>query len=98
MPNVALASRPVPVTITGCIEAGRLLSDQTDFGSHVQPGRYSIQPLTQEMQPADLQAWEGHRVSIRGSLLPGDSFIIQRESIKRLGRCDRSAGAAGQEK
>ncbi len=63
------------------------MSEQTDFGSHVQPGRYVIRPESPGVESANLEAFEGKRIAIRGNLLPGDRFIIDRHSIEVLGPC-----------
>lgn len=85
--NGIRASEPVFVVMTGCVEEGLILSEKTDFGSHVQEGRYAIRPFSEDMVPTSLDVLEGERVVIEGYLLPGDSFIIKRESIRVLGPC-----------
>ncbi|MBA4395106.1 MAG: hypothetical protein C0407_16265 [Desulfobacca sp.] len=85
--NFALASRPVPVIITGCVKGGLLISEQTDFKTHVSKGEYTIKTTDLKTNPVDLSRYEGKRLDIPGSLLPGDRFVIDPKKIEVLGNC-----------
>lgn len=81
------ASAPVKVTITGCVTGGVLMSEKTDFGTHVSDGKYRIRPLAPNGEPLDLAAQESRRISVAGQLLPGDRFYAEAASIRVLGPC-----------
>ncbi len=81
------ASAPAKVTITGCVTRGVLVTEKTDFGTHVSEGQYRIRPLAPKGEPLDLAAQEGKRVTIAGHLLPGDRFYAEAGSIRVLGPC-----------
>lgn len=81
------ASLPVNVTITGCVKEGILISEKTDFGTHVSKGIYKIKPLHHEGKQIDLSPYEGKRINIVGDLLPGDRFYANKESMKVVGEC-----------
>ena len=60
------ASAPVKVTITGCVTGGVLMSEKTDFGTHVSDGKYRIRTLAPGGAPLDLAAHEGKRIAVTG--------------------------------
>ena len=62
----ALASEPVPKTITGCVSSGKFKS--TDG--------YNIRPTDANGKAVDLLPYEGHMMTIGGNLLPGDILIV----------------------
>ncbi len=71
--GAAEASRPVPRTVTGCVIQGTF----TD-------GRYTYKVRTpggQSLIDTDLTRYEGMRIRIQGSLLPGDVLIQRRIRI-----------------
>ncbi len=82
------ASMPVEVTIKGCIEDGRLISGETDFGTHQVQRDYKIKVYDhKDKSPIDLRQYNGKIVKIKGYLLPGDVFYVDRQSIIALGNC-----------
>lgn len=85
----AFASMPVEVTITGCVEDGRLISRETDFGTHKVEGRYrEIRVYDKETEKImNLSGFEGKLIKVRGFLLPGDSFFIDKKSLMIIGEC-----------
>ncbi len=64
----AVASKPVPKTIVGCVANGSFVSSDG----------YEIHPRTADGQALDLRPFEGHQVTISGDLLPGDAFILKK--------------------
>ena len=74
----ALASQPVPRTLTGCVVGG----------SFVTSDGYVINPRYPDGRRVDLAAFEGRKVTIRGDLLPGDLLIVKRPPRDR-GRCNQ---------
>jgi hypothetical protein len=85
--SVALASRPVHVNITGCVQHGVLISEQTDFGNHVSTWAYRIRVTDRKGDAVDLSPYEEKRISVTGNLLPGDRFILNPGPIRVLGNC-----------
>ena len=83
--SMALASNPFPVKITGCVKGGLLISEQTDFGTHVSKGGYKIKTVDSKGKPVDLSGYEGKQINVPGSLLPGDRFVIDPQKIEPLG-------------
>ena len=83
----ALASKPVPVKITGCVKGGLLVSEQTDFGTHVSKGGYKIKTVNSKGTLVDLSRFEGKRINVPGNLLPGDRFVIHPQKIQVWGNC-----------
>ncbi len=81
------ASAPVKVTITGCVTGGVLMSEKTDFGTHVGEGKHRIKPRTPKGETLDLTAHEGKRIAVAGHLLPGDLFYAESASLRVLGPC-----------
>lgn len=63
----ALASKPVPRTVSGCVVNGIFVS--TDG--------YHIRPMDANFREVDLLPFEGLRVTISGDLLPGDALIVK---------------------
>jgi hypothetical protein len=64
----ALASKPVPKTIVGCVFNSTFVSSDG----------YDIHPRDADGKEVDLRPFEGHTVTISGDLLPGDAFIIKK--------------------
>ncbi len=64
----AMASKPVPKTIVGCVFNGGFVSSDG----------YEIRPRYANGQAVDLRPFEGHTVAIAGELLPGDAFIVNK--------------------
>ena len=69
-PSVAVASRPVERTLTGCVLENRFYSVYPDHAYLIK-----ISP------PLDLTAYEGKTVSMKGLLYPGDTFAPQAGSL-----------------
>ncbi|MCB1537181.1 MAG: hypothetical protein KDJ44_21360 [Rhodoblastus sp.] len=63
----ALASRPVPRTITGCVNGGVFTSDDG----------YVIRARGPGFREYDLSRFEGRRIVVRGMLSPGDLFAVK---------------------
>lgn len=74
----ALASRPVPRTITGCVSGGTFTSDDG----------YVIRAKGANFEDYDLGRFEGRRISVRGMLSPGDLFAVKGRP-RDLGPCHR---------
>lgn len=70
--DLSWASRPVPRTITGCVIEGILHSSD---GYEIRTRDLSLEP------------YEGKRIQVRGSLLPGDILYVEPGSVKVLGKC-----------
>ncbi|HNU84791.1 MAG: hypothetical protein QM256_09310 [Pseudomonadota bacterium] len=85
------ASAPVKVTITGCVTGGVLVTEKTDFGTHISEGEYRIRPFVPSGEPLDLAAHEGERIIMTGHLLPGDRFYAYAKSLRVLGPCTATA-------
>jgi hypothetical protein len=64
----AMASKPVPKTIVGCVFNGGFVSSDG----------YDIRPRYGNGQTVDLRPFDGHEVTIDGELLPGDAFIVNK--------------------
>ena len=75
----ALASRPVPRTITGCVSGGVFASDDG----------YVIRARGPGFREYDLSRFEGRRIVVRGMLSPGDLFAVKSRP-RDLGPCRRS--------
>jgi hypothetical protein len=76
----AIASQPVPRTYEGCVVKGVFTSRDG----------YDIAIATRVGVPLDLRRYEGHRLQIRGSLLPGDNLILNAPP-RDLGSCVKVA-------
>jgi len=85
-----MASMPVPVTITGCVMKGIILSELTDFGSHAAKSSYEIEPINADGSSFDLHPYDGNVIRGKGHLLPGDRFVIDAGNIKIIGPCGGS--------
>ncbi len=72
----AIASKPVPKTIVGCVHNGNFKSSDG----------YDIHPRNANGEAIDLRPFEGHKVTITGDLLPGDAFIVKKPT-RDSGRC-----------
>lgn len=76
----ALASRPVPKTVTGCVVKGELIREPYTYSVR----RESVGGLV----VVDLAPYEGRRIRVKGYLLPGD--ILVSKSIDTLpGACGK---------
>ena len=64
----AIASKPVPKTIAGCVFKGTFVSSDG----------YDIRPKNADGQALDLRPFEGHALTIGGNLLPGDILIVNK--------------------
>jgi len=76
MAATAEASRAVPRTLTGCVENGVFTTKDG----------YDITVLGQDNQRVDLNGYNGMRIRVSGSLLPGDRFY-PKSRIERIGSC-----------
>ena len=96
-PN-AFASRPVPVTITGCVSDGTFFSEVTDFGTHRVEARSNRYPIKlyyssgssdapDASTAVPLQRYEGNRLVATGHLLPGDIMFVDHDQIVITGNC-----------
>lgn len=63
----AVASKPVPKSIIGCVTNGTFVSSDG----------YDIRPIGADGKPIDLRPFEGHALTINGDLLPGDILIVK---------------------
>ena len=70
----AVASKPVPKTIVGCVANGIFVSSDG----------YEIRPSNADGREFDLRPFEGHQVTISGDLLPGDAFILKKPPVSHL--------------
>lgn len=87
--HFAEASRPVPRTITGCVLNGRLYSVQKGTSADRAPVVYPM-----NVQGINLAPYEGQKVQVQGSLLPGDRFHADPRSIRTFGPCDSESKRA----
>lgn len=69
VPGIALASRPVPKVVTACVVGGKFTRGPYTY----QVRRHSAVGIVD----VDLSAYEGKRIRVRGSLLPGDRLIAK---------------------
>lgn len=74
--GLALASGPVPRTMTGCIMNGEMTS---------QDG-YAITVLDRANRRINLMPYNGRRIAASGNLLPGDRFYPD-TPFRILGPC-----------
>ncbi|HQP24596.1 MAG: hypothetical protein BWX99_02092 [Deltaproteobacteria bacterium ADurb.Bin151] len=72
IPDRTEGSMPVRKTLTGCVIGGRFFSIMTD----PQTGRPVKAYPIRIQQNFDIPSYEGKTISVSGSLLPGDRFII----------------------
>ena len=86
-PSIVSASMPVRVVIIGCVQDGLLVTESTDFGTHVGMGTYRIRPRLLQGEDLDLSEFEGRRISLSGNLLPGDMFYVKESSIRDSEPC-----------
>ncbi len=85
------ASQPVFRTVTGCVIGGVLYS----LRETVSPaGKRDLVAYPLKVSGLALSRYEGKKISIQGSLLPGDRFNPKPETLKVLGPCDRRSKAA----
>lgn len=95
-PHLATASRPVPVTLEGCViqgvfyavEKGGLASGATRVNAIEIISRNESDPKM------DLTPYEGKKIRLQGRLIPGDKMTPDPKSLKVLGPCDRDSQAA----
>lgn len=90
--SLSYASMPVEVTITGCAKDGEFLSEETDFGTHKVSGtNYKIKLMDNKTNaPIDITPYNNKKIRIKGYLLPGDIFPIDKEKIEVIGDCLKS--------
>ncbi len=81
--DAALASKPVPKTIVGCVIGGSFVSSDG----------YDIHPRQANGEAIDLHSFEGHSLTISGNLLPGDALIVNKP-LRDGGRCRTTQPAA----
>lgn len=74
--TTAIASRPVPRTLQGCVINGVFITHDG----------YPIRTRNARHQPFDLRAYEGMEIRYSGALLPGDVFYGKGRPII-LGPC-----------
>lgn len=72
----AVASKPVPKTIIGCVFNGTFVTSDG----------YDLHPRYADGREVDLGPFEGHQVTISGDLLPGDAFIVKKP-LRDSGPC-----------
>jgi hypothetical protein len=77
MPRLAMGSAPVKRTLTGCVVDGRFFSVSVDRRTNKPVKAY---PMRVEQGP-DLAPYEGKKLSMSGSLLPGDRFILEKGGL-----------------
>lgn len=94
-PGHLFASEPVYAVIVGCVQGGVFMSESTDFGTHVAPGKYRITLFMEPGSPLDLTALEGRRIMASGHLLPGDSFFALEETLVDRGPCESGQTSGG---
>lgn len=83
------ASMPVDTTITGCVKDGVFLSSETDFGTHKVKKDYKIRMMDSKTKSQmDMKAYNNKEIRLRGYLLPGDMFFVDKNSIQVIGNCD----------
>ena len=95
-PQLARASRPVPVTLEGCViqgvfyavEKGGLASGATQVNA------IEIISRNESVPKMDLSPYEGKKIRLQGSLIPGDKLTPDPKSLKVLGPCDQDSQAA----
>ena len=95
-PHLATASRPVQVTLEGCViqgvfyavEKGGLASGATQVNA------IEIISRNESIPKMDLSPYEGKKIRLQGYLLPGDKMTPDPKSLKVLGPCDRDSQAA----
>lgn len=80
----AVASKPVPKTIVGCVANGIFVSSDG----------YDIRPMYADWKEVDLRPFEGHQVTISGDLLPGDAFIVKKP-LADSGPCKTKPAGSG---
>jgi hypothetical protein len=73
IPTTVTGSMPVEKTLTGCVIEGRFFSVSFDFQTSKPVKAYPIRIW----QNLDLASYEGNAVSMVGSLLPGDRFVLK---------------------
>lgn len=64
---IAEASQPVPRAVTGCVIQGTFTDGQYSYKVRSRSGDRIVE--------MNLTRWEGRKIRIRGSLLPGDILI-----------------------
>ena len=66
--DAALASRPVPKTIQGCVIKGTFISSNG----------YRVRVRDTTGAPVDLASYEGMEIRYFGHLLPGDIYYVRK--------------------
>jgi hypothetical protein len=69
----AIGSMPVEKTLTGCVIGGRFFSISSDSRTNTPVKAYPIRTGLEH----NLASYEGKTISLNGSLLPGDRFILK---------------------
>jgi tetratricopeptide (TPR) repeat protein len=93
-PLRVLASRPVDSFLTCCVMDGMLFSlNQSEFQADATPELKAfflrVKPSTVNLTP-----YEGKKIRVSGSLLPGDVFRPNIKTVVILGPCDQKARLA----
>lgn len=73
------ASKPVPRVLTGCVVEGIFFSVADDTGRRAYRIRSDL----------DLGTFEGKKIRVSGSLLPGDRFHVYPGTVEVLGECNQ---------
>lgn len=87
---LSLASMPVDVTMTGCVQEGTFTTEETDYGTHKVKAGYLIRVVDKERRPIDLKGYNGKRIIIKGYITPGDYLFADPSSIRQIGKCSRT--------
>lgn len=83
------ASMPVEVTITGCVKDGILTNTETDFGTHKVKRDYKRKIVDKDTEEQiNLAPYNGKVLKIKGYLLPGDIFFIDKALIEVIDCCE----------
>lgn len=83
------ASMPVEITIIGCVKNGILTDTETDFGTHKVKRDYKREILDKDTRERiNLSPYNGKVLKIKGYLLPGDRFFIDKSSIQVIDSCE----------
>ncbi|MCX8026666.1 MAG: tetratricopeptide repeat protein [Thermodesulfovibrionales bacterium] len=87
--SISHASMPVEVTITGCVKDGVFVSSETDYGTHKVKKDYKMKVMDSNTKTLmDIKAYNKKEIRLRGYLLPGDLFFVDKNSIQVIGNCN----------
>ena len=89
--NDGAASRPVSKNLTGCVIRGTFYSVQEGFSGDPK-GSLVVYRIT--VRDMNLAPYEGKKIQLKGSLLPGDRFTPEQGSLRVLGPCDKASRKA----